>query len=78
VGKFGWFECVFNMLSYYWVYYVIDFEYIDKNYVGVFIVWDKFFGSFIEEWNEFVYGIVKLFESFDLVWANFEGFVKFW
>jgi alkylglycerol monooxygenase len=44
----------------------------------VFIVWDKLFGSFIEERNEPAYGTVKPLESFDPVWANFEGFAKLW
>ncbi len=78
VGKLGWFERVFNTPSHHRVHHAIDPEYIDKNYAGVFIVWDKLFGSFIEERNEPAYGTVKPLESFDPVWANFEGFAKLW
>jgi sterol desaturase/sphingolipid hydroxylase (fatty acid hydroxylase superfamily) len=78
LGKLGWFERVFNTPSHHRVHHAIDPEYIDKNYAGVFIVWDKLFGSFIEERNEPAYGAVKPLESFDPVWANFEGFAKLW
>ncbi|MGL4837336.1 MAG: sterol desaturase family protein, partial [Shewanella sp.] len=34
-------------------------QYIDKNYAGIFIVWDKFFGTFAAETETVVYGITK-------------------
>ena len=45
-------------------------KYIDKNYAGIFIVWDRLFGTFQEEEDEPVYGTVKPLASFNPLWAN--------
>ncbi len=75
VGKIGLLETVLNTPSHHRVHHGIDPEYIDKNYAGIFIVWDRLFGTFIEEKNEPAYGTVKPLASFNPFWANVEGFV---
>jgi hypothetical protein len=40
-------------------------EYLDKNYAGVLIVWDRMFGTFIEERARVVYGLTKNIASFN-------------
>ena len=76
VGKLGAFEWVFNTPSHHRVHHGIDPEYIDKNYAGIFIFWDKLFGTFIEEDREPAYGTVKPLASFNPFWANIEGFAR--
>lgn len=49
VGKLGWIEKVFNTPSHHRVHHARNAKYIDRNYAGVLIVWDKLFGSFVEE-----------------------------
>ncbi|WP_457098047.1 sterol desaturase family protein [Lysobacter sp. P5_B9] len=49
VGKLGWIEYVFNTPSHHRVHHARNAKYIDRNYAGVLIVWDKLFGSFVEE-----------------------------
>ncbi|MBT8149072.1 MAG: sterol desaturase family protein [Gammaproteobacteria bacterium] len=49
VGKLGWLEQVFNTPSHHRVHHAINAKYIDKNFGGVLIIWDKLFGSFVEE-----------------------------
>jgi alkylglycerol monooxygenase len=46
--------------------------YLEKNYVGVFLVWDHIFGSFQEELEEepCIYGIRGQLNSWNPVWAN--------
>jgi hypothetical protein len=46
--------------------------YLDKNYVGVFLIWDRIFGSFQEELDEepCIYGIRGQLNSWNPVWAN--------
>ncbi len=78
IGKLGWFERLFNTPSHHRVHHGIDPEYIDKNYAGVFIVWDKLCGTFVEEKNEPSYGTVKPLASFNPFWANIEGFAHLW
>lgn len=49
VGKLGWFEKVFNTPSHHRVHHAINAGYLDKNFAGVLIIWDKLFGTFVEE-----------------------------
>jgi len=49
VGKLGWIERVFNTPSHHRVHHAINPGYVDKNYAGVLIIWDKMFGTFVEE-----------------------------
>ncbi|WP_457934081.1 sterol desaturase family protein [Pseudoalteromonas sp. SCSIO 43210] len=49
VNKLGWFEKVFNTPSHHRVHHAINAGYLDKNFAGVLIIWDKLFGTFIEE-----------------------------
>ena len=48
--------------------------YVDKNYGGMLIVWDRLFGSFVEEddTNPCVYGTRSPLNSWDPLWANAE------
>ena len=48
-------------------------KYIDKNHAGVFIIWDKLFGTFQEEEERTTYGIT-IPKSWDPIWANFAHF----
>ena len=74
VGKLGPLEWVMNTPSHHRVHHGIDPKYIDKNYAGIFIVWDRLFGTFKEEEEEPVYGIVKPLASFNPLWANVHYF----
>jgi sterol desaturase/sphingolipid hydroxylase (fatty acid hydroxylase superfamily) len=49
VGRLGWLEKVFNTPSHHRVHHARNPQYIDRNYAGVLIVWDKLFGSFVDE-----------------------------
>ena len=49
IGKLGWLEAVFNTPSHHRVHHARNAKYIDRNYGGVLIVWDRLFGSFVEE-----------------------------
>jgi sterol desaturase/sphingolipid hydroxylase (fatty acid hydroxylase superfamily) len=76
VDKLGAVEKLLNTPSHHRVHHGIDPEYIDKNYAGIFIVWDRLFGTFIEEKREPAYGTVKPLASFNPFWANLEGFAR--
>ena len=68
-----WFEAVMNTPSHHRVHHAINPRYLDSNYAGVFIVWDKMFGTFVPERDDepIRYGIVKQLGSFNLIWAAF-------
>ena len=50
-------EAVMNTPSHHRVHHGSNPQYIDKNYGGIFIVWDRLFGTFEEEREEVVYGV---------------------
>jgi len=56
-----WFEAVMNTPSHHRVHHATNPIYLDRNYAGVFIVWDRMFGTFQPELDEEKcrYGIVK-------------------
>jgi sterol desaturase/sphingolipid hydroxylase (fatty acid hydroxylase superfamily) len=66
IGKLPrWFEAVFNTPSHHRVHHGSNVEYLDKNYAGVLIVWDRCFGTFVEERARVVYGLTKNITSFN-------------
>jgi sterol desaturase/sphingolipid hydroxylase (fatty acid hydroxylase superfamily) len=68
-----WFEAVMNTPSHHRVHHATNPRYLDTNYAGVFIVWDRWLGTFEPERNDDAprYGIVKNLGSFNLIWAAF-------
>lgn len=62
-----WFEAVMNTPSHHRVHHATNPRYLDSNYAGVFIVWDRVFGSFVAEDARDAprYGIVKNIASFN-------------
>jgi alkylglycerol monooxygenase len=76
VGKLGPFEWVFNTPSHHRVHHAINPKYIDKNYAGALIIWDRMFGTFVAEDEEPTYGTVKPLASFNPLWANVAGWIE--
>ena len=72
-----WFEAVMNTPSHHRVHHATNPRYLDRNYAGVFIVWDKIFGSFAPELadDKCRYGIVKNLGTFNLLWSVFHEWV---
>ena len=58
-------EFVFNTPSHHRVHHGSDPEYLDKNYAGIFIVWDRLFGSFQAEVHRPRYGLTKNVQTFN-------------
>lgn len=76
VGKLGPLEWFLNTPSHHRVHHAIDPKYIDKNYGGIFIVWDRLFGTFEEEREEPAYGTVKPLRSWNPIWANLDHWAR--
>lgn len=80
VGKLGWLEFILNTPSHHRVHHGVNNQYLDKNYAGIFIIWDRLFGTFVEEEEEVRYGIITPLKSYNPLWINthawFEMFVK--
>jgi sterol desaturase/sphingolipid hydroxylase (fatty acid hydroxylase superfamily) len=76
VRRLGPLEWIFVTPSNHRVHHARNERYLDKNYGGVFIVWDRLFGTYQDELAEerCVYGITKGLKSWNPLWAN----VHFW
>lgn len=72
VGKLGWFDRWFCSPSNHRVHHAVNDAYLDKNYGGILIVWDRLFGTFKDEDanDRCVYGTRGLLNSWDPLWAN--------
>jgi len=72
VGKLGWFDRVFCSPSNHRVHHAVNEGYVDRNYGGILVVWDRMFGTFEEEHEPCVYGTRAPLNSWDPLWANLE------
>jgi len=72
VRKLGWFDRWFCSPSNHRVHHAVNDRYLDRNYGGILIVWDRLFGSFKEEDEPCVYGTRKPLNSWNPLWANTE------
>jgi len=72
IDKLGWFERFMVTPSHHRVHHAQNACYIDKNHGGVFILWDKWFGTFQEGLSSEppIYGIRRALHSFNPLWAN--------
>jgi sterol desaturase/sphingolipid hydroxylase (fatty acid hydroxylase superfamily) len=72
-----WFEAVMNTPSHHRVHHATNPRYLDANYAGTFIIWDKMFGSFTEEveGERIRYGIVKQLGTFNLLYSVFHEWI---
>jgi sterol desaturase/sphingolipid hydroxylase (fatty acid hydroxylase superfamily) len=63
-----WVEFIFNTPSHHRVHHATNPRYLDANYAGTFIIWDRLFGSFVAEdaAEPPVYGLVKNLNTFNI------------
>lgn len=70
IGRLGPLEWVLNTPSHHRVHHARNPKYLDKNYAGTLIIWDRMFGTFQAEEEEPVYGLTKPLNSWNPLWAN--------
>ncbi|PWU31979.1 hypothetical protein DK254_03085, partial [Pseudomonas sp. RW407] len=80
IPKLGWFEWVFISPSNHRVHHAQNPVYMDRNYGGVFILWDRLFGTFQEELDEepVVFGVTVPLASWNPLWANLQVYAALW
>ena len=69
-------ELVFNTPSHHRVHHGSDPEYLDRNYAGMFIIWDRMFGTFVEEKQRPTYGLTKPVETYNLLKLQYGGYAE--
>lgn len=76
VGKLGAFDRWFASPSNHRVHHAVNARYLDKNYGGVLMLWDRWFGTFVEEdaAEPPVYGTRVPLRSWNPLWANLDTY----
>ncbi len=74
IGKLGIIEKFMTTPSHHRVHHARNEKYMDQNYGHIFIIWDRMFGSFVEEEEEPDYGITTGYERAD----PFDAVFSYW
>ncbi len=69
-------EFVFNTPSHHRVHHGSDPEYLDKNYGGILIIFDRLFGTFQEEMQRPTYGLTKPVETYNVIKLEYDAFAE--
>ncbi len=67
IGSLGFFDTIFNSPSNHRVHHGSDAVYLDRNYGGILIIWDRLFGTYRKETFKPTYGLVTPLDSVDPV-----------
>lgn len=77
IGKLPkFFEAIMNTPFHHRVHHGSNIQYLDKNYAGILIIWDKLFGTFEEEKEKVVYGVLPPIHSVNPFIVYFHGFSR--
>ncbi|MCL4131342.1 UNVERIFIED_CONTAM: hypothetical protein GTU68_044944 [Idotea baltica] len=71
-----WFEAIFNTPSHHRVHHATNPQYLDRNHAGIFIIWDRLFGTHEPEVEKPVYGLVKNIYSFNPLYVAFHEWIN--
>jgi len=78
IGKLGPLEKVLNTPSHHRVHHGSDDKYLDKNYAGILIIWDRIFGTFQVEEQTPRYGLKRDFDSPNPIHVWFSELPQLW
>jgi sterol desaturase/sphingolipid hydroxylase (fatty acid hydroxylase superfamily) len=72
IGKLPrWVEGIFNTPSHHRVHHGANEQYLDRNYGGILVIWDRLFGTFEPEGERVQYGLTTNLETFNPVKVAF-------
>ncbi len=71
IGKLGVLDHIFNTPSVHRVHHGSNPQYIDKNFAGIFILWDKLFGTYQKEEEKVIYGLMQNIDTKNPISINF-------
>ena len=74
----SWYEAVFNTPSHHRVHHGSNPQYLDRNYAGVLIIWDRLFGTFEPERERVRYGLTTNIATFNPLRVAFHEFAAIW
>jgi len=76
IGKLGWLDEVFNTPSVHRVHHGSNNQYLDKNYGGILMLWDKMFGTFQREEATVIYGLTRNINTNNVLKILFVEFTR--
>ncbi len=71
-------EFIFNTPSHHRVHHGTNDQYLDRNYAGILIIWDRMFGTFEGEDERVVYGLTTNIETHHPVRVAFGEYAALW
>jgi len=79
IGKLpGPVEFTFNTASHHRVHHGSDAIYLDRNYGGILIVWDRMFGTFQPELFRPKYGLTHPVGTYNLIKLQYGDYTELW
>jgi len=78
IGRVPLIEGILNTPSAHRVHHAVNDVYLDRNYAATLMIWDRLFGTYIEESEECVYGVRKGGPGWNAVWAQFAWPAVMW
>ncbi|MES2575124.1 MAG: sterol desaturase family protein [Bacteroidota bacterium] len=71
VGNLGWLEHIIVTPTHHKLHHSSNPEYLDKNYGDMLIIWDKIFGTYVEETVEPEFGLTESLNNYSFLWQHF-------
>lgn len=78
IRDLGPLEWIFNTPKHHRVHHGRNLYCIDKNYGGILIVWDRLFGTFAEESEKVIYGLVFPIKTFEVLYVQLHYYRYLW
>lgn len=78
INKLGPLEWFLNTPSHHRVHHGSDHKYLDKNFAGILIIWDRLFGTFQREEEEPTYGVLRPVSSFNPIIVSLRPWKELW
>lgn len=73
-----WFEAIFNTPSHHRVHHGVNEQYLDRNYGGILIIWDRLFGTYEPEGERVRYGLTTQLRTFRPTTVAFHEYIAMW
>lgn len=74
IDRLGPLEWFMNTPSHHRVHHGSQLEYLDRNHAGIFIIWDRLFGTFEPERARVVYGLTKNIDTYNPLRIGFHEY----
>ena len=78
VPRLGPLEWIFNTPSHHRVHHGSNLQYLDRNHAGIFIIWDRLFGTFEPEQEPVHYGLTTNIDTYNPFKIAFHEWAAIW